>query len=998
MEETYTFRAITEAKLDPQLIRALRMLATATTVEAILNAADSGSPKEPFFRAILDAACSQYDNVPEVLQAIDDLLIAFFVDTAPRLPREVEELTFLMHYAVHGPAWRVTGGVTLLDAYFDLTVADLQLFDTNDHASMFAHWIPEAVTGSQAIVGWANLSEEEFYTVKWKLLREVLSIQGNEVCNAPGVQILDDILESLDGDANQILGKKNNFENYFEEGKNTPPASILVLLDHLTQAPITPDQYQDVVNNLPIETDQDSLIIEVLSRLEGYLIEKFEKAVEDFRTHVRTELETEDAGYVEDVVTTCQGYIFTDVLCDVLKTFYPHYGINGIADWFMNTEAADWFLQVLDSPEKVKKGKKTLDVYFTPERIRNAGPVGYALVYLLKYIGKPKRRIGTLDGTSKGLVRQKDKRTALTGRLIQLAGFTPPKPKKAVDVIEAQASSIQILLLRHYRFQALNHLMYREVHFLDPIIGDTLCELRPAFLMDCDIIIQGALVNQAGWQGLVSAYNGVRQDCPLAEDDVPSPLSLLGTGPEPFNYILLCRHLEDALRNDGEVYFPRFLTLCKAMTRVTMLVRDTLGTEMGENHASFMGSKERSRRRVEMGTYNIWYTKSRMNDLRSIEINNTPLSTSCTLLNTTADVLNNCYALHQDGEIPVVPLYQAQLFTMLKAFVLNRPIIVRLKRIHILDQRDDRSFNVGADTPETHTNFTYQTVDSDVLVFTPNQNTGGFDFVDDADHLLDVPCMTISAYGLLDLTDRDSWETDPGRENGAVGEEFYNEDASAYINFVKGLSVINLLNVCSANHPPFAPNPRTIVTESINAENAFLGQFSGIDSFEAEHTFWRNLINVRSNNTAIDDQFVYLAGLYDEDEGNLAGASTIHFGEAYTLFTNPAFTDFAEFYRLGEETDLGARQFKDQTILEQTPRGQITVYKRRRGNMPFYSTHIYCSTLRIELARNEPEGRGFYLADLTDSFATKDEVVDFTFNYLQIELENARSMQSEQND
>ncbi len=956
------------------------------------------SPKFCYFEVVIQLALEAGGNLEVFLRAIDHHLIALFRSTDPDIPRDVEILTFLMHYAVHGPVWHITGGVTLLDAYLDLTVADLQQFNAEEHGAYFAHSIPDTVTT------YCAMDDEAFHAEKWRLLNSVLSLKGNTVCNAPGVRIVDNILSSLDGPADAIRGTKSNFGNYFPENINKPPTAIQQLIDFLADNPICADQFQaPLLNDLNIFHEDDSaLIVNTLSRLEDVIFEKYNEAVTSFKAHITTELVEVDETYINDCTVACEAYLFTDAVMEVLNIFYPHYGINGIAHWFMNSPACDWFLDALNNPieTEIKKKKKITiqSDYITAQRIIDSGEACYPVVYLLTKIGRSGSRIRTLNGQSKGIAREReeDRQGILAERLIGTAGFRVPRAKKVVNVATNEASCILDILMRTYRFQALNHLMYREVHFLDPIIGDTLCELRPAFLMDCDIIIQGVLPNHQNWQDLIRAYNTSRRGCPLDEHLITGPLDIIGEV-EPYEYVLLCQALETELQAQGASYFPRFLTLCKAMTRAAMLVRDPLGTEMGEYDTGIMDRHQRQPRRMELGTYNIWYTKSRVNMLGDITINNARLSQRCQLLDDTAQLLNNCYALHQDGEIPVVPLYQAQLFTMLKAYVLNRPIIVRLKRIHITSQREDLTFNTGKGNTETLDNFDYQIVGSEVLVFQPNHQTGSFDFVaNPADDLLDMPCMTISAYGLLDLTDPNSWANDPGCHSGLVDGGYYSDNAQDYIDFIKSQNIVNLLNVCSANHPPFPKSPKVIGESQRTSEDGLLGQFQAIDSCGAERQFWIDLTTVRSNNHAMGDQFTYLTELYGQELDDLGGVPSIVFGDPYTLYQYGAFEDFAEFYRLGEATDLGARQFKERTLTTYDDNGQHTVYKRRRGNMPFYSTHIYCSTLRVERLRNRNDGNGFYRTDPVDSFEDKDVVVDFTIAYLLQELNDAQSTQPEQ--
>src|SRR5690606_16632093 len=130
-------------------------------------------------------------------------------------------------------------------------------------------------------------------------------------------------------------------------------------------------------------------------------------------------------------------------------------------------------------------------------------------------------------------------------------------------------------------------------------------EIRPSFLVDCDIIIQDALksgekfkhLTEEGlqWKKQIINYNKIYNKLPWDESHINmmNPEIFLGESCVPYIYIEFCRCLEEELVAKGDTYYPRYLTLCKMNTRTSFLIRDRMNIEMGEDSITIMPGKEK---------------------------------------------------------------------------------------------------------------------------------------------------------------------------------------------------------------------------------------------------------------------------------------------------------------------------------------------------------------------------------------------------------------------
>jgi hypothetical protein len=934
---------VTAIKLDVPIARIWRKIKDATTVEGVLQyladeAVQSESQYSFFQIAINRAIDSLEEDKDRFIQTVEKELALFFPDTSPEIPADLEALIFLL-YVTKYATLQQAGDMTLIDQYFDLTI-DIVNAALEDEDGDFVSKLKK-ICGPQAKLKVANLADsDDFNREKWTLLYNVLDL---EIEGTTGAKLLDVALEALDNDDNAtIINAIATIRKAFPEREVTIPAALEALVQSLTESPHDLENILYLLQGIDTESEAGAITTEYLTQwlqalpnYDGYLA--------TFSENV-SNVWGDAAGDIEDLVIGCSAYLYTDYVLARLKDIYPDLEIPCIMDWeASNIELWDWLAGTTDN--------------ISYEDVFEAGYT-VPLTYILVKLGG-KNPLRSFNGRLRGLRKSKEtakfvdglKRTISPTPSGNKKGGKKKGGKKKNSTPLLHTSICHALLMRKFRFQALNHMMCREVHFMDPVIGDTLCELRPAFLVACDDIIQASLTTFENWENLVQLYNANHSNCPLDESVINNnPLLLLGYGPDPDNYIMLCHTLEDNLAADINNDAPHYLTLCKALTRSTLLVRDSLGIEGGESTTGIVAGKETKRRREEMATYCTDFSRNTMTEIAQRLAGQAPGFIK------TAEVLQSCNVQVTDKgtNMPLLPIYQSQMLSLAQAMDRGRPVIVRLQRIHIIGVGDMRAFENAS-----YREATYEVAEATVLVYQPNRDTGRFEYVEDPeDDLLHMPGVAISAYSMLDLTGTTNPTEDAGYGTFVDGG-YYNPDVDEFMTFIKTQDIVNLLNACSANHPVFVHNARSFDSGS--------GKFSDIV-----------------------DQFSYICALYDREKSSLEGQNTINLGSGCTIYVNDAFDDFASFYKLGEALQLDRRQYKETSISV----GQNTVVVRRLGNMPFYSTHIYCSTLATELVR----AANFHVNGNVDRFETKEDMINRCIIYFLNELENARSMQFEQTD
>ncbi len=367
-----------------------------------------------------------------------------------------------------------------------------------------------------------------------------------------------------------------------------------------------------------------------------------------------------------------------------------------------------------------------------------------------------------------------------------------------------------------------------------------------------------------------------------------------------------------------------------------------------------MGGKETKRRRQEMATCCTAFSRRTMRTLAN------RFTVQAPGLDLTAGVLETCNVQVSDKgtTMSLLPIYQSQMLSFVQSMDKGHPLIVRLKRIHITGAGEQLTFG-----NQTYREATYEVVGSTVLVYRPNRDTGLFEYVANPDDdLLHVPGLTISAYSMLDLTGATNPAQDPGYDT-FVNSGYYNQDVNAFTQFIQTQDMINLLNACSANHPVFVHDARSYDDES-------------------------------EQYVEIVDQFSYICALYGQEKGELEGPCTINLGAPCSIYVANAFTDFASFYKLGEALQLDRRKYKEHSFPVGKGKNRQTMVVRRLGSMPFYSTHIYCSTLATERLR----AQNFHISDPVYRLETKEDMTERCIGYFLNELEIAQSMQTEQDD
>ncbi len=528
---------VTTIKLDVPvtwLWKAVKQCKTIDNVNTLLDGEEADQARQsnqfPFLRVAINRAAHLFaENKQEFIQAVESELALFFSDTSSEIPADLEALIFLLYVTKHETTPQ-PGDMTLIDQYFDLLADTVTTLLSNKKSLYYTRLLKICgLDARQQVIGYETI--EDFHHEKWRLLYSVLAL---EIDGTSGADLLDIALDALDDDEEaSIINAIRTIRRSFPERTVPIPDMISDLVHALTLAPTDFNDLLGLVGQLKAETEDDATIKIYLTEWIQGCFDIVQNLQDSFAAYAASALNVDPDDLVA-IFNGCTPYLCTAHVLAQLQDFYPDLEVPGIVHWTEhNIGLWTWLIDggTID-------GRMVMDSEF-------AAPI----IYLLVQIGG-KNPLQSLNGRLKG-ARNKGGAKQL---ISQLKPSTTPGSKGGQQKGGQKKGGSQktpllhtnichALLMRKYRFQALNHMMWREVHFMDPVIGDTLCELRPAFLIECDDIVQNALSSRQGWRGLVQAYNTNHDTCPFDETVIGHPHLLLGKASESVGYITLCHTL-----------------------------------------------------------------------------------------------------------------------------------------------------------------------------------------------------------------------------------------------------------------------------------------------------------------------------------------------------------------------------------------------------------------------------------------------------------------------
>lgn len=456
--------------------------------------------------------------------------------------------------------------------------------------------------------------------------------------------------------------------------------------------------------------------------------------------------------------------------------------------------------------------------------------------------------------------------------------------------------NIVVFLDIRYTCEAVNHLILGDVHFLDPVIADASCELRPPFILTAYRIVQGCVINNLGGLDQCKAlihlfYQNHNLDV-WEERNITSVLEVMGATTDSYDYIRMVRHILQALRQVQD-YYPDFLYLCKAMTRARYVTRDQFGIEVddGERDCIFSINNDRAKR-ARLAEYTVRFIRE-----TALALSNNPPFQGCDGITSVLPVLNTCNVgmMQKSAILPLLPIYSSEKISLAKCCMEGWPIVLRFSRVQYLQNTND-----------------YRLLGTAVLIYIPNNDHSSYhlagtyngsidggEWLDgDQNILTSMPSICVSAFSICSSV---------GQLENDI--DFRSEDFTVYLNALKQCDIVHLISLCSANHPPFPIQAGT--RQGNNVQQFQHGQ---------DHVYqWNTLYGSQPPQ-------------FDETNTQLTLRSP------YNFMNTPIIGEHLEIFRLANRYRLDDRLY-------------LNNGERQHQEVHFYSIHLYTSSFRIERLR-----------------------------------------------
>ncbi len=484
--------------------------------------------------------------------------------------------------------------------------------------------------------------------------------------------------------------------------------------------------------------------------------------------------------------------------------------------------------------------------------------------------------------------------------------------------------ALAVFLELRYMCEAINHLILGDVHFLDPVIADASCELRPPFVLTAYKIVQGCLGDFEGLENckkLIRRFYDNHSNDVWEEENVKTIADVTGKASEEWDYIRMVLHIFDVLRKNGD-YYPDYLYLCKVMSRCRYVTRDQFGIEVddGERSCIYSISTDRTKRQT-LAEYTVEFiTKT----TRTISEDN-----RFSIFKSVASVFDKCTVIvpQRNASVPVLPIYSSEKIALFKCCVEGWPIVLRLSRIQYAGEGK------------------YNLLGSAALIYIPNDDfttyklAGCIDIggessdvhVKNMDVLQSTPAMCVNAFSIC------SGEGQLGND-----EKLRSEDFTTYLEALKKCDIVQLISLCAANHPPFARDAEKRGLEQNEKEKLYSDQTQYQKQWDYQ---WKTLYGMT------------------ETPGHDATDTTLSLQSPYDFLKMGIADEHLELFKLANKYSLHNRLY-------------MSGNQRLDMEMHFYSIHLYTSTLAVERSRaqkvwNSCKGKTF--ARILDVKEAKDK-------------------------
>lgn len=491
---------------------------------------------------------------------------------------------------------------------------------------------------------------------------------------------------------------------------------------------------------------------------------------------------------------------------------------------------------------------------------------------------------------------EKIKRAANLSKLFEQSVAKHAKGKS--DGSKILDRHITVFLDFRYMCEAVNHLVLGDVHFLDPVIADSSCELRPPFILTAYKIVQESLGSLGGLATCKKFIEGFYKNQGVWEErDIKNISQIVGTRPESWDYMRMVRCIVQALRKKKSTY-PEYIFLCKVMTRAHYVTRDQFGVEVEDNERTCIYSINTERRkRAALAEYTVSFIKD---TAKAVSEDNK--FSSCAAITSIGPVFDKCevHVPQKNAHVKVLPIYSSQKVALFKGCIEKWPLVVRLSRIQYTGNTKYKLLGVATLIYLPKNNFATYELAGCLNVGTEAQEWP----IVDAKELMSTPAICVSAFSICSAQGR------LGNDDG-----FRNEDFSAYLNALKECDIVHLLSLSSANHPPFAHEAHA----EIDKKSTLL--FSSQTEYAAQWDYqWQTLYgqNHTPALTTTDTQLT-LQSCY-----NFLGTSIS--------------AEHLDIFKLANKYGLNDRLY-------------LTDNQRLVNEVHFYAIHLYASTLAIEESR-----------------------------------------------